>query len=405
MAEKYTRWCDKSTGINPFLVDAIRSPASLSVQDQILFYVRTLLWGVPRFVLASIALSFSLFLSFIFNLSFLGSAIFYLKYSHESNLPILPASFLVLIAVTAFLPLPFPSPVSMAKDILNRITITIAAYLLGVEYDLTAANTSRVVGVRTESSASPKPFSSILPGDLIISNLTNALELFVYDLLCSPLFVFPIYDESSKSTSPLCIGLSFISALSYTLHLGTHLNSLSKVTSLPVEPRPLLTWIQQAKKANRPVLLFIEGIKTNATGVLEFPSQIFNECEIHLSQANINLCSISYPSTQRSQNSVSPACPIDSHFNRFLWLSSQFSRPQTCQMTFLSFHHLPKYDKKKYQSIGVWLSEIRVVFGKLINKKLLTLTLGDYHSFAQYYNALREGKIEIAKSIADNRGK
>lgn len=145
--------------------------------------------------------------------------------------------------------------------------VTIALYLVGVEYSISYANTSRVVGIRSDANSN-KPFSNILPGDIILSNLTNALELFIYEYICSPLFVFPIYDENNPESS-LCIGLSLSSAIYYTLQLGNNTNIQKSYQS-----QPLISFIQKAKKSNRPIVLFIEGTKTNATGVLEYSTKV-----------------------------------------------------------------------------------------------------------------------------------
>jgi hypothetical protein len=52
-----------------------------------------------------------------------------------------------------------------------------------------------------------------------------------------------------------------------------------------------------------------------------------------------------------------------------------------------------------------WIEEIRMIFSKVVNKKPLKLSLQDYESFAKYFNALKNGKVDVAKSIADSRGK
>lgn len=75
--------------------------------------------------------------------------------------------------------------------------------------------------------------------------------------------MFPLFNSSTTS---LCAGFSFLSALSYTLNLGTD--------QLRQTGEPLTVLIQKASKLNRPIVLFIEGTKTNGTGILEFPSKV-----------------------------------------------------------------------------------------------------------------------------------
>jgi hypothetical protein len=219
------------------------------------------------------------------------------------------------------------------------------------------------------------------------------------------MFVFPLCD------SHLCVGLSFSSALSHSLE--------PKNLSSSGEPLELL--IQKATASKRPIVLFIEGIKTNGTGVLEFPSQVSILISASLipplqifqklsSPPTIHLCGVTYAASTSSRDvtPTSPTCPIGSHLDRFLWLSSQLSRPQLGTLSFLSSQYLPSYDSKRGMNellINKWIEDIRINFSKLVNKKPLKLSQRDYESFSQYFHALKSGNGESAKSIADSRGK
>jgi hypothetical protein len=82
--------------------------------------------------------------------------------------------------------------------------------------------------------------------------------------------------------------------------------------------------------------------------------------------------------------------------------------PQLGGITYLSSEFIPNYDSKRGVSelqMKKWIEEIRIIFTKVLNKKPLKLSLQDFESFAKYYNALKKGKSEVAKSIADSRGK
>lgn len=67
------------------------------------------------------------------------------------------------------------------RKLLSKTFLRVAIFLLGADYSVLKANSARVVGVRHESSASPedRPFASLKPGDLVIANLTNVLEVSV----------------------------------------------------------------------------------------------------------------------------------------------------------------------------------------------------------------------------------
>jgi hypothetical protein len=54
--------------------------------------------------------------------------------------------------------------------------------------------------------------------------------------------------------------------------------------------------------------------------------------------------------------------------------------------------------------LETWTQEIREVFSKLINKKLLKLSMIDYNSFFEYYVANTIGDTINSKKISDARG-
>jgi hypothetical protein len=135
--------------------------------------------------------------------------------------------------------------------------------------------------------------------------------------------------------------------------------------------------------------------------------QIFHQLS---SPPTIHLCGITYAASPSSKDitPTSPTCPIGSHLERFLWLSSQLNRPQLGGVTFISSEYLPKYDTKRGMNplaLDKWIEELRIIFSKLVNRKPLKLSQRDYESFSQYYQALKSGNVEAAKSIADSRGK
>lgn len=77
-------------------------------------------------------------------------------------------------------------------------------------------------------------------------------------------------------------------------------------------------------------------------------------------------------------------------------------------MIFLSSKYIAKSDKNENvsnQILEKWIDDIRNIFSKLVNKKTLKLNLSDYYSYANYYNALKSGNNELAKNLADKRGK
>ena len=76
-------------------------------------------------------------------------------------------------------------------------------------------------------------------------------------------------DESSGVSTPpqyLCAERSFVGAL-YTAAYGTG-------GVPPPQLKPLLAIVQRAKRAGRPVILFVEAARTNGDAVLEFAPEV-----------------------------------------------------------------------------------------------------------------------------------
>ncbi len=73
----------------------------------------------------------------------------------------------------------------MAKTISKFIVGRIALPLLGVEYSQQSANTARVVGSKNENTKNSTPFSTCNSGDIIISNVTNVLDVCI-------MYIYPI---------------------------------------------------------------------------------------------------------------------------------------------------------------------------------------------------------------------
>jgi hypothetical protein len=107
---------------------------------------------------------------------------------------------------------------------------------------------------------------------------------------------------------------------------------------------------------------------------------------------------------------LSPCCPIGSPLRRVYWLCGVQIPPSSAQVIFLSHEFLPVPDERRSggdreAALEVWAKEIRELLAKVISKKTVELGASDFDSFSAYYCALRDGRVDVAKSIADSRGK
>lgn len=326
-----------------------------------------------------------------------------------------PVLSLMVISLISFIPVKSIAFLSSIRRWVSMKILATIPKIAGIFYEPVWANTARVVGRKLDAKEKAEndvkfPLSEINPGDLVISNLSNILEILVYESLCpvDPVYVFPwcgSLENSSSISSDInfvCHSCSFWSAVSKTLYYEPF--SRRRKDSMP--GKPLVVILEEAKKNGQAVILFVEGVCTNGSGVLEYPAQIFQDVSTN---TTIHLSGFVY-----SSSGISPACPAGSMISRLFWLCSSLS-PLSIPLNFLSGRHgVPKLVQEKKSSsllnaisekrVIAWVQELREVFGKLVSKKLLKLSLVDYDSFFEYYTANSKSDVKAAKKISDARG-
>mmetsp|Transcript_12345 Transcript_12345/g.18718 ORF Transcript_12345/g.18718 Transcript_12345/m.18718 type:complete len:402 (+) Transcript_12345:67-1272(+) len=398
MAEKYTRWADKSNGINPFVSDEARAYKSFT--GRVISTIVTVLVGIPKLIIVTILFMLSACVNIIFHeVGLLLAAIGVGSMCHYSNQSPLPAIIVGCISAAMLLPLPFTSPITLIRRSISRVITYVCLFLIGVDYRVSMANTSRVVGVRSDSKSAPPPLSHIMPGDLVISNITSVLEILFYESICSPLYVFPVRLTPSSSHEPSlyhCPAVGFFSALRISMS-----PSISQSQTSDVKRQTLTAVLQQAKSAGRCVIIFPEGVRSNGSGVLKFPEEIF--CDISTVNTSIHLAGFTYPSA-----STQPCCPVGSQVLRIISTCGALSLPCAGRLLVLPSKYLSEIHQKlstrnKSSAVRNWTNEVRNIFAKLINKKTVELGVDDFESFRSYSDAMKSGDMELARKIADSR--
>ena len=138
-------------------------------------------------------------------------------------------------------------------------------------------------------------------------------------------------------------------------------------------------------------------------------------------QVTCHLSGFVYSSTDDS-TAVAPPCPAGSAYNRLFWQCASLRAPVAvtvnCLVDRCGVPKLVATPTKKTtdaaatattgtvseKQLDTWVQELREVFAKLVNKKLLRLSLVDYDSFFEYYEATSAGDTAAAKRISDARG-
>lgn len=162
-----------------------------------------------------------------------------------------------------------------------------------MNFQFSSANARRLGLGQVDKDESGTARGHIEPGDVVISNLTNPLEVCIPLLLMnnitsdprhlhlkiialesflhSPIFVFPLgYNGELVCLKSLEFFPAFLHVLSSEMQSdATEREAMSKIT--------LKSVVDSARDGNRCVVVFAEGARTNGDGVLEFATTVCSE--------------------------------------------------------------------------------------------------------------------------------
>lgn len=215
--------------------------------------------------------------------------------------------------------------------------------------------------------------------------------------MCHPMFAFPSLTANGNVT---------VASKTFFASLLHSVSTPSTTTS------PAVTSINSissaAKKAGQPVVLFVEGVRSNGDGVLLFPPEVilYHTIPLNTKQlfGDISDASIHFAGFIYADKCPRPAppCSIGSAIIQLLALASTLDIPYPATLSYLHNTHVPKQGKNTLEK---WRADIRNLFAKMLNKNTLNLGMKDYVSFCAYYNALASGDESTARQIADTRAK
>lgn len=218
------------------------------------------------------------------------------------------------------------------------------------------------------------------------------------------MFVFPVRVSSPADPKAppqyLCRECGFWGAVAACFS-GPSGSPSTATQAVKLNLRPLSVCLKRAKTEGQSLVLFVEGVKTNGTAVLDFPSEIFSELS---PDVPVHLAGAMYPSLRPPR--TAPPCPVGSQLWQLFCLSGAAAPPYPSQLVVLDAVFVPKINVHKATGVvstAVWALEVRNVFSKLINKKTVNLGADSYESFRTYYLAVRNGQLKEAKAIADAR--
>ncbi|ETV73493.1 hypothetical protein H257_11618 [Aphanomyces astaci] len=214
--EKYSRWSDLTTGINPFVPPPHQLPANAILRWTQVFFggILALLRWILLFPLVLGLVLLSAVHTILDHVPFLGRVI------HRATDWIVLG--LILVVTTIFI-----------KD--------------------EAANARRL-GLLTPGTK-PPALGGIKAGDVIVANHSSVLDILYFGFRYSPVFVFPCASDASKN---LVQTFGLLGAFAQAM--APPLTSLTR----PVKLQDVL------RRTSSPVVVFPEGTRSNGKAVLTF---------------------------------------------------------------------------------------------------------------------------------------
>ncbi|PVU92709.1 hypothetical protein BB561_003665 [Smittium simulii] len=270
--EKYSKWRDFGTGIQPFLPltpPNIRKTAVNKIKDLIVVYFAGVAFSITRLLIISAI--FSLDIAFLNLLYFLAPT----KYIFNS-----------------------------IQTAIRRVTASLVLFISGF-YQITQ-NVYSVKKIKQSKHKAVEKSKVPKSGDLILSNHSSYIDVLYFISKYNPVFVE--IDNATLYMKPLK-GWSAIAS------------SCSKPTALlnAKHAQSLKSICEEARNYNLgPVVIFPENTTTNGQALLQL-LPIFSNFENIDEKSNIFITSIKYPSKE-----FSPTFPMGNPFSHFFWLNSRF---------------------------------------------------------------------------------
>jgi 1-acyl-sn-glycerol-3-phosphate acyltransferase len=352
--EKYSRWSDLSTGINPFVPQRRRFTSGWPV---------TILQATSGSLLALV------------------------------RFPLVLVSGLVLALVN--LVVSILSVVPFLGRLLKRLTEWLLCswllLLFGVFSSEEGANTRRL-GLATAKSGGSKGSSRVAPGDVVVCNFTSFLEILYLAKRLSPVFVFATEGKSDL------------------VHVCGLLEALYRSVAMPVSAdrvKPTRKIADVVKRASGPVVVLPEGVRSNGKAVLQFVPVL----QSLPAKTHVHLVAFRY-----EFKSFSPSQPAGGAWPHLFWTA--FHLYHTMRVTVLSAKDLKlddltpmklassKSSKKPEDSKTLTTAQVdklRSLLAAMLRTKAVALGPEDFVSFNKYWQHVNSGGRQPASAFTDRK--
>ncbi|CAM9124539.1 unnamed protein product [Ascophyllum nodosum] len=419
-SQKFSKWADRSSGVNPFVPFPPRPPKSIFLR-------------VPRFALglclASVRMPVALWLLFLASVG--GMLSRYLPvvmalWAAEramngfSSDQIWATRFLIamlLLVLAQF-------GVRVFRVFLVRIPLRLALSVMGIKLEEKHADLRRL-GLRSPGMEPPsgRPGAGIGRGDIIVRNSCSFLEVLYLQSRVTPQFT--TIAAGGESAPANLMRVRFVSAVLGSFRAPPAQASLKEEQTL----RDIITW---PRGPTRSIVVAPEAARTNGTGILQL-ARVFDSLAHppagesgHATLPVVHLVTFSYNrggaegGGSGGRAGFSPAQPVGSAVRQMFWLCSQLTR-STMEVSWVPAADVPRFPirslgrggsadfSRKFpgpsQTPAAWTEQIRTLMAAMIGRPKLALGSEDFRSFLEYYELLSRGDKKGAALLADKRRK
>ncbi|RLN72882.1 hypothetical protein BBJ28_00020681 [Nothophytophthora sp. Chile5] len=355
--EKYSRWADLTTGINPFVPQRRRFQSGWPVTClQVLGGSLLALVRFPLVLVAGVALA------------------------------------LVNVVVSVLSVVPFLG--RLLKRLTDWLLCSLLLLLFGVFTSEEAANTRRLGLTTAKNSGSKRGSTRVGPGDVVVCNHTSFVEILYLARRFSPVFVFATEQGGDDG------GL---------VHLCGLLEALYRSLALPVSDdrvKPSRKIADVVRRASGPVVVLPEGARSNGKAVLRFLPVL----QALPTATRVHLMAFRYEFKR-----FSPSQSAGGGWSHVFWMA--FHLYHTLRVTMLNAKELdleewaaPKLTAKpsKKQESSKTLSsrqteKLRELLAAMLRTKAVDLGPADFVSFNNYWKHVNGGGRLPAAQFTDRK--
>ncbi|TDH70329.1 hypothetical protein CCR75_003993 [Bremia lactucae] len=354
--EKYSRWADLTTGINPFVPQRRRFTSN---------------WPITILQIAS------------------GSFLVLLRIPFLAVLVVALVVVNLVVSILAIIPL-FGR---LFKRIIEWLLCSLLLLVFGVISSEESANTRRL-GIVAAKARSSQGSTRVGPGDVLICNHTSFLEILYLSKRFSPVFLFATMKKGDDGKTGHVCGL--LEALYRSIAMPVNTNCYQSTRTIA----------DVVRRASGPVVVFPEGARSNGKAVLSF-MPVLQSLPV---KTRVHLVAFRY-----EFNRFSPSQAAGDAWPHLFWIA--FHLYHSMCVTVLNARELHVDDltpikvsgnKTRMKQDRTTLSldqveKLRLLLATMLRTKTVDLDLEDFRTFNNYWKHVNKGGRQPASCFTDRK--